>query len=428
MTANRARKRANKARAAQQGGSYTAAHYSDDRGAGDPAILERMRLTGATPELAARMIDDARARSRNLADDDRSREADQVREAAAAVEEWEARRAGRLVRYWTVYVEARAAATDADEACERLAFFLRELYHHVPGIGCAAVEVPNPAPGRAYVAEVDADELSPQQRADLIADYPPAAWALRDQPDRPFGARETAHVHAYAAALERAAITLESGTDDPDPLLQVLPADTALRFWRALRSTAVLAGPDEASARRRGEQLAATVVDRRGRGVGKLVAVEPDDGFVSAIDERWVHPAEEIYWQEVEELWADYNLDQAVDHPTLQAATLRRAAEEVLTGWNAARTEYAHHEAKLHTQPDGSRTLSTPAEFARVAHQAALKAELLTAEQLRELAAEDDYMASRVYGKTVETDEDAKRVERLHHRATVLRDLADKKP
>ena len=39
MTANRARKRANRARAAADGPSYTAAHYTDARGAGNPAIL-----------------------------------------------------------------------------------------------------------------------------------------------------------------------------------------------------------------------------------------------------------------------------------------------------------------------------------------------------------------------------------------------------
>ncbi|MFI1236730.1 hypothetical protein [Nocardia salmonicida] len=108
----------------------------------------------------------------------------------------------------------------------------------------------------------------------------------------------------------------------------------------------------------------------------------------------------------------------------VHAETLWRAAQDLRASWNTARTENARFEAAQHTQPDGSRTLSTPAEFAAVERGAALRAEGLTAEQLRALADEDDYMASSVYGKAVETDDDAKRVERLHHRASVLRALA----
>ncbi|WP_280216663.1 hypothetical protein [Nocardia neocaledoniensis] len=429
MTANRARKRANRARAAHEGGSYTAAHYSDPRGAGNPAIQERMRLTGATPEVAARMIRDARARVQTIATDDWSFEARRARQAAEAVEKWEQRRAGRPVRFWTVYVDIWAAAIDEADARIRLDYYLRALYHYAPGIACQAWDLslakPTPLADHGTVAEVPDADLTAEQRGRLIADYPPAAWALRDQPSRLYGARETAHILNYVAALERAATRLESAITGPDGALQVVPADTPLRIWRAQRSTNVLAGPDEASARRRGEQLAATVVDRSGRSVGELVAVEPDDGFVSATDGYWVHPAEHIYGKEAEALWADYDAyELADDHATLQAAALRRGAQELAAAWDTARGENARYEAKLHIQPDGTRTLSTPAEFAAVERQAAIRAESLTESQLRELADQDDYMASRVYGKAVDTDDDAKRIEQLHHRATVLRALA----
>ena len=86
---------------------------------------------------------------------------------------------------------------------------------------------------------------------------------------------------------------------------------------------------------------------------------------------------------------------------------------------NAA--EHAEFEARLHTQPDGSRTLSTPAELAAEAAAARAEYSEASVSELRAAADTADYMADRVYGRSVETDRDLKRIERTRHRAKILR-------
>ncbi|MGW4241222.1 hypothetical protein [Nocardia sp. NPDC004722] len=438
MTKNKARKRATRARSAESGISHTAAHFTDPRGAGDPAILERMRLTGASPELAARMVNDARAYyAQHFTAEDNSWDARRAWQAAEAVEAWEQRRAGRLVRWWKVYVDIWAAAVDENEAADRLTYYQRQLYHYVPGIDCPAWDLslaaPQPIAERDEVCEVAAADLLAEQRAALVADYSRAAWAFRDKPRALYGARETAHIDDYVSALKLAALRREVGiTARQDERLRQargpLPADPSLRFWRAQRYTDVLAGPDEGSARARGEQLAATVVDYLGRPVGRLAAVEPEDGFVSATDGHWVHPAEDAYWKTRDALWEDYDrYTQTSDHDRALAEVFTRAATQLHDSWKRDRRETAEFEAGLHTQPDGRRTQSTPMDFALVEQETRqlVRTEGMTVAQMRALADEDDYMADRVYGKVVQNADDAKRIERVAHRATILRALAD---
>lgn len=438
-----ARKRATRARAAAEGGSYTRAHFTDPAGAGSVAVLERMRLSKVGPELAARMLDDARARAARLAEDDTSREADRIRQAAVEIEHWEQHRAGRPVRLWAVYVDVYAAAVDEDEARRRLTSYQRGLFHYAPGIPAPAwplyLAEPEPLTDErdVEVLEVPADELAGQQREQLVADYPPHAWQLPPrQPDELYGKHDQAHLDDFLAAMRLAHTRLTSGIDSAmaSALLAVrgtLPGDAPLRFFRCQRRTQVLAGPDEASARARGEQLAATVVDHLGRPAGRLAAVEAEDGFASAVDGHWVHPAEDSYGETVDGLWADYDAYQECgDHQAAQAETMRRGAELVRGLWDSHRAELRDYQHKLHIQPDGRRTLSTPAEFAAVEQQVVTDAteKQLTATELTRLADEAEYLADRVYGKAVDTDGDVRLIERTHHRAVVLRRLAAAHP
>lgn len=43
---------------------------------------------------------------------------------------------------------------------------------------------------------------------------------------------------------------------------------------------------------------------------------------------------------------------------------------------------------------------------------------------MRQLSEEAEYLADRVYGKSVQNDEELKRVERFHRRAEAFRELA----
>ena len=363
--------------------------------------------------------------------------ADRARSDARAVEDWERCRAGRLVPLWTVYVDAWAAALDDTEAADRLLYSQRTLYHCAPGVPVDSWDLklayPEPLADKfgIQVLEVPAGELDAAHRIQLIADYPPAGWALRHQPHRLHGPREHAHLADYHTALTHAVDRLLAGQhrDKFQREREVLPPDTPLRFYRAQRHTQVLAGPEVLAARERGEQLAATMVDYLGRPVGRLAEVELDDGYVSA-DRHWVHPAEGMDYETVHGLWADYEAYQGTtDHAQAQARALTRGAarlHDLLTG---AGHDGAEFEAKLNTQPGGQRTLSSLAEFALV-EQATIAEDSgrhWTPMQLREEADRADYLARRVYGKVVETDDAVKRIECLHHRAAVLRDHAERR-
>jgi hypothetical protein len=92
--------------------------------------------------------------------------------------------------------------------------------------------------------------------------------------------------------------------------------------------------------------------------------------------------------------------------------------------YRASAREHQVFEARLHTQPDGARTLSTPAELARVATAARARHRGKSPAELRQAAELADYMADRVYGRAVENDEDFKRIEHARHEARTLRELA----
>ena len=437
MTRNRARKAATRIRAAEAGMSYTEAHFADPHRDLPATVRDKMALTGASAEVAARMAHDARQHAQRFAADDHSDAARQARMQALSLQAWEDRCAGRQLRFWEVYVDVFTAALDDAEADDRLALHQRALYHYSPGIPSYTWTLTESAPEPLAeedvdVIEVPAANLTAQQRADLIADYPPAAWRLREHPRTPFGVRERTHLDDYVSALHLASTRWAVGlsADQEKEARESrgeLPADTPLRFYRARRRTTVLAGPDEESARRRGEQLAATVVDHLGRPAGRLAHVEPDDGFACPVDGHWVHPADHAYWPALEALLTDHETYEATtDHHHAMAVTLNRASRQVLATWNKHSQHCATWEAKRHTQPDGTRTLSTPDELAGVEEETTAWAAGRTAAQLRSEAEHDDHTAMESSVEALHDDDEAKRVERLRHRATVLRRHADR--
>lgn len=107
MTARNELKNAARALAREENISYTAARR---RLTGDAADVA---LPPIPPEaLTASSTDPAAGHDQN----DPCRDAVEAFNAAARLEYWEQRRAGRPVRLWDVEIEVRAAATSPEEA------------------------------------------------------------------------------------------------------------------------------------------------------------------------------------------------------------------------------------------------------------------------------------------------------------------------
>ncbi|MEV0734282.1 hypothetical protein [Polymorphospora sp. NPDC050346] len=410
--ASNSRKRAARTLATSEGIPYTAA----------------LRRLGGQPTppipveaLAAADVDPAAG----YAADDWSYQARSARQAANALRYWEQRRAGRPVRLWQAEIEVRCAATGEDEAWWRIALgYMRYPLHRVAGVQTHTVSLSDDADQTHDVAPVPDTDVDPAERRRLEADYPrrPMPWPVRPAP---YGPEKSFDITDYAAALRRGAARAagRTPTDLPDPA--PLPAGTRLGIWRAVHQAEFLAGHDIADARRRAAELAATIVDTDGRPLGRVVDLKPDDGFRSATSGEWIHPACWPSTDPAQELWDDH--DAAGQPAASLARILADEADRLARSW--AQSEAEHHalEARLHTQPDGTRTLSAPAELERAALAARFRHGGKTPAELRAEADHYDYMADRVYGKAVHDDDDIKRVEEAAAMAKTLRQLADER-
>lgn len=388
------------------------------------------RDTAASPspaELAERGVADARARLASFAGDDWSMEARAAQRDLYAVEEWEDGCDGRQVRLWDVVIEVRTSAVDEDDARSRLGSYLRWPLHRAGssnGLLSGEESTSEDAPGEC-LARIDGSRLTTAERRLLTLDYAPAALGV---PGGPFSERNDAHVQDYLESLGRGHRRLlghfPAGREaelDRDRGLLLDGAD--LTFWRARRYAWFLAGPGIESARERAAELASTIVDYAGRPAGRIVSITPDDGFKSAVDGLWCHPATQV---PVTELFDDYDLaEHSTGHPSAVAALLVFGRAALDASYHRDAREIAEHEARLHLQPDGARTLSTAAELSAVA--AACRKEYAGKDPavLRQKADEADYMANRVYGKAVDSDQDCKRIEYAEHEAKTLRAMAD---
>lgn len=76
---------------------------------------------------------------------------------------------------------------------------------------------------------------------------------------------------------------------------------------------------------------------------------------------------------------------------------------------------------------DGTRTYTSPGMMRMATANARTEAKGKTSAELRAMAEHADYMATRVYGKVVDTDDDVRRIETTKHQAKVWAALADEK-
>jgi hypothetical protein len=372
-----------------------------------------------------------------MTDDEWSFEARQARDDARRLAAWKERQRGRSVRLWTADIEVRAAALDAQDAWWRLAVYMRypchrirtALLHHPADLELSGLNQQPAAddPDRDRELELAA-VVEPAERVRLELDYPraelprPARWEA-------YGPSQRADVAEYAAALRHGAGRLLGELSEAEEAALAarppLPPGTVLGVWRAVHQATFLAGEDEASARARAQELAATIVDWAGRPLGRVLRVAPDDGFRSARDGRWLHPAETSSWETLEDLWADHEAgERTVGDPAALAGVLRRAAEDLEREFTNAIAAHVHWDIVSHQQPDGSRTLSSPAELEAVDREVEEEAAGKSRADLLRLADEADYLADRVYGKSVQNDAEFKRVERFQQRAKAFRQLA----
>jgi hypothetical protein len=339
------------------------------------------------------------------------------------------------VRLWEADIEVRCVAVNEDEAWWRLALgYLRTPVYRVPDMGglcCHTTELHHGPEHDGYreVALVTVDELAKGEWERLVDDYPrrpmpwPETWA-------PGGPEKTFDIDDYAASLRRAA-TRAAGqpADEPadEPTRPTLEADLPqrLQVWRAVHCAGFLAGVTIDDARTRAAELAATIVDTRGRKLARVVDVRPDDGMTGR-DGVWLHPV--TFGGSIEStrlLWDDY---EAADTPAAApAALLTTEADRLQAQWRAEHAEASAYEARLHTQPDGTRTLSTPAELTEVAEQITARYRNKPADDIRQRAEHWRYMADRVYGKVVNGDEDVKRIEQADAMAKALARLAEQR-
>jgi hypothetical protein len=355
--------------------------------------------------------------------DDWSWEARSAREEAEKLAYWHHRRAGRQVRLWEADIEVRCAAVDELEAWWRLALgYLRTPIYRVPnmaGLCCFAQELHHEPDydGHRDVALVAVDELAAGEWEHLVDDYPrrpvpwPAQWSSR-------GAEKTFDIGDYAASLRRAAART-AGHPVDTPARPALPTELTgqLRAWRAVHTAEFLSGVTIDDARERAAQLAATIVDVHGRQLGRVLDVRPDDGMPGK--NGWLHPVTwsgSIHTSEL--LFDDY---EATDTPAVLLAT---EADRLEQQWRASIAEADAYDARLHTQPDGTRTLSTPDEIAAVTRQVTARWRDKPIEEIRQRAEHWQYMADRVYSKVVNDDDDLKRIEQADAMAKTLTAIA----
>lgn len=359
--------------------------------------------------------------------DDWSWEARSAREEAERLTYWHHRRSGRQVRLWEADIEVRCAAVDELEAWWRLALgYLRAPVYRVPdmsGSWCTTQELHDGPQhdGRREVALVPAAGLAAGEWERLLDDYPrrpvpwPDEWTVR-------GPEKTFDVGDYAASLRRAAARA-AGEPVDAPDRPGLPGELTgrLRAWRAVHCPQFLAGVTIDDARERAAQLAATIVDVHGRPAGRVLDVRPDDGMPGR-DGIWLHPV--TFGGSVHALGLLFDDYEATTAP---AVLLAGEADRLEQQWRAENAESAAYEARLHTQPDGTRTLSTPAELADVAELMNRRYRREPTEVIRKQAEHWRYMADRVYSKVVNDDNDLKRIEEADAMAKALTALADQR-
>ncbi|MEU3274269.1 hypothetical protein ABZ639_25795 [Saccharomonospora sp. NPDC006951] len=354
-------------------------------------------------------VAEARRRAGRYARDDLSAKAHRARKEWAEIEEWERRRRGRAVRLWVAHLEIRTAACDAEEARCRLTGYLRRPYHRIGDTpGLYAVE----QPVRCH------DEVSPEEWLRLKRDYP--VGVHEHGTDRtPYGAFEQAHVTSYVAALTtgRARLLAPRGERDEPALVARGPAPAGARLdcWQTRQRVHFLAGPLESSARRRADELAATIVDSEGGPLASVSVLDADDGFASVVDGHWVHPADSVGPFASVALWDDFDAIAGpadVGSTSALAAILGRAAVQV--------RETFDRDARLHAAPipPGEARLSG---LARAEEEARVSAAGKTDLELVRLADDADYLADRL-DSAVDWDE-IQRAEEFRRQAEVYREL-----
>ncbi|MFJ7023518.1 MULTISPECIES: hypothetical protein [unclassified Streptomyces] len=419
----------------------------------------RHETAGLSPaELNALGVADAEQYAASFADkDDWDWDARRARQQWQEVQHWEEMRAGREIRIWHAVIETRAAALDGDDAWHRLSLYMRSPVHrggdkpllHMTweiGDGDAAWQEVEERGYRRELDPLDPADLTEDERRRLEADYPRSVFAHTATRGELYGPWEQAHVADYCQTLDRAAQMIEQGRGLSEADLQrwaaeldaergSLPDGVTLTYWRAHYRVQFLAGYDEASARERAEELAATVVDYAGRPIGRVVdgSLKPDDGFRHAGDGRWLHPAAfnsdgltaQDLWEDYTEVEARAAAGEPVGSRPVLRDLYRLAAEQLRESFARSTSEHTAHEAKLHTQPDGTRTYTAPGTMRIITANARQEAAGKTPAELRKMAEDADYMARRVYGKVVENDNDMHRIEATEQRAKVWAKLAD---
>ncbi|MFJ6722238.1 hypothetical protein [Streptomyces sp. NPDC091259] len=416
----------------------------------------RRESAGLSPaEINALGVADAKKYAESFADkDDWDWDTRRARQDWDEVQWWEETRAGRELRIWNAVIETRAAALDADDAWHRLSLYMRspihrrsdQLLHSTWEIGDATDEEVQERGYRRELAPLAPGDLTEDERWRLEADYPREVFPHIGTRGEHYGAWEQVHVADYCQTLDRAALMIEQGRElTEDDLRQwaaaldaergPLPDGVTLTYWRTHFRVEFLAGYDEASARRRAEELAATVVDYAGRPIGRVVdgTLEPDDGFRHATDGRWLHPAAfnsggltaKALWEDYAEVEARTAAGEPVGSRPVLRDMYRLAANQLREAFARCTGNNTAHEEKLNTQPDGTRTYTSPGRMRLVTANARAAAEGKTPAELRKMAEDADYMARRVYGKVVDSDEDVRRVEATEQRAKVWAKLAD---
>ncbi len=361
------------------------------------------------------------------AEDDWSWDARHARGQAQKLAYWRRRQQDREVRLWEAVIEVRCLAVSDDEAWWRIALgYMRTPIYRAEGMSCFTQELHDePEDGYREVAVVEVDQLADGEWERLLQDYPrrpvpwPSTWSSR-------GPEKAHDIAGYAAALRRAAARAAGGDVD-EPALAPLPPELVARLqvWRAVHTAEFLAGVSIDDARIRAAELAATIVDVHGRPLARVLEVRPDDGFAGK-DGQWLHP---VMWsgsvESAESLWDDY--EAAGTAAADPARLLHAEADRLDQQWRAENAEIAAFGARLHTQPDGSRTLSTVEEIDDVRQLVMRRWRDKPVAEIRERAEHWRYMADRVYGKVVNTDEDAKRVEQADAMAKALTAMADER-
>ncbi|WP_335992343.1 hypothetical protein [Glycomyces sp. MUSA5-2] len=337
------------------------------------------------------------------------------RDGAEAVREWEYRRAGRPIRLWEAVIEVRAAATSEAEAtqCLTSAYTQRPL-HRIVENHLIVTKLPDWDGQIAHhVTEHTPDAA---EAAILAAAYPQAAFDTdaESTANGYYSDRHEIHVRHYTAALRRLADAERAGRT-PAPAAPVARIDARLRFWKARWQVEFLA-TDDVDARSRVQALAATLPAPTA-----VDGLQPHPRFGTSHEALDVRDA-------AEGLWADYEAGPGADTGERLAAHLEACAAEVEEQFAAGRAEAAAFEARLHTQPDGTRTLSSVEALDDVRAAARDLARGKNRAELLKMAEEKEYLARRFYGRSVATDGGEMRIERLEATAAVWRAMAEHAP